>query len=100
MTVGDWHLTITGTVARIDREDLDKSGKNPKYMLSLVIEPAHEPRLPAGARLPAELAVRVKLADLPRLTRDPIAPGDAVELTARAHGASPSTLALTAIRRL
>lgn len=100
MTLGDWDLAVTGTIARIDRENLDKSGRNPKFMLSLVIAPAAAPTLPAGAQLPAELAVRVKSIDLPKLTPDPLAPGNAVELTARAHGPTPTTLRLTAIKRL
>ena len=100
MSLGDWDLAVVGTVKRIDRENLDKSGRNPRYMLSLVIEPARAPTLPAGARLPDELAVRIKGAELPRLTRDEIAPGDSVELTARANGPTPSTLRLTAIKRV
>jgi hypothetical protein len=100
MSLGDWELAVTGTIARIDREDLDKSGRHPKYMLSFVVEPDLPPSLPEGALLPAELAVRVKSLDLPRLTRDELSPGDRVELTARAHGPRPSTLKLTAIKRL
>lgn len=100
MSLGDWDLAVTGTIARIDRENLDKSGRNPKYMLSLVIDPARTPTIPEGAMLPGELAVRVKSLDLPRLTADELAPGDRVELTARAHGPRPATLKLTAIKRL
>ncbi len=100
MTLGDWDLAVAGTVVRIDRENLDKSGRNPRYMLSLVIDPARAPEVPAGARLPDELAVRVKSEDLPKLTRDDIAAGDAVEVTARAHGPQPATLRLTTIKRL
>ena len=100
MSLGDWDLAVTGTIARIDREDLDKSGRHPKYMLSLVVTPARVPVVPEGAMLPAELAVRVKSADLARLTPDELAPGDTVELTARANGPEPTTLRLTAIRRL
>lgn len=100
MTLGDWDLAVTGTVARIDRENLDKSGRHPKYLLSLVIAPTVAPTVPAGAQLPAELAVRVKSIDLPKLTTDELGPGDTVELTARAHGPTPTTLRLTAIKRL
>lgn len=100
MSLDDWDLAVTGTVTRIDRENLDKSGRHPKYMLSLVIAPAALPRLPDGASLPAELAVRVKSVDLPKLTPDEIAVGDRVELTARANGPTPATLRLTAIKRL
>jgi hypothetical protein len=100
MSVGDWSLAVTGTVTRIDREDLDKSGRNPNFMLSLVIQPAEAPEVPDGARLPDELAVRIKGSELPRLTPDDIAAGDAVELTARASGAAPRTLYLTAIKRV
>ncbi|HVV83960.1 MAG TPA: hypothetical protein VHE35_12885, partial [Kofleriaceae bacterium] len=70
MTLGDWELAVTGTVARIDREDLDKSGRHPKYMLSIVLAPRTPPALPDGAALPAELAVRIKADELPRLTAD------------------------------
>jgi hypothetical protein len=100
MTLGDWELHVTGTIARIDRENLDKSGRHPKYLLSLVVTPAKVPVLPEGAMLPAELAVRVKSIDLPKLTPDELEPGDQVELTARANGPEPTTLRLTAIKKL
>lgn len=100
MSLGDWELTITGAVARIDREDLDKSGKNPKYLLSIVITPDEVPPVPDGASLPAELAVRVKAIDLPRYTRATIERGDRVRARARASGYRPSTLKLLALDKL
>ncbi len=100
MSLGDWELTITGAVARIDREDLDKSGKNPKYLLSIVITPDEAPPVPDGASLPAELAVRVKAIDLPRYTRETIERGDRVRTRARASGYRPSTLKLLALDKL
>ena len=100
MTLGDWDLAVRGRIARIDREDLDKSGRHPQYMLSFVIDPEQPPALPEGALLPGELAVRIKGLDLQRLTKEELAAGDVVELTARANGPRPTTLRLTAIRRV
>lgn len=39
-SLGDWILRVTGEVVAIDREDLDISGRHPKYMLTFRIRPS------------------------------------------------------------
>ena len=97
MSLGDWTLTVTGVVRRIDRENTDKSGKNPKYTLSIVVEPETIDS-PSEATLPVELAIRIADRELPRLGGEPKV-GERVTMTARASGPKPATFYLTAIAR-
>jgi hypothetical protein len=97
MTLGDWTLSVTGEVVRIDRENLDKSGRNPRHMLTFVVRP-EAVDAPAEATLPEELGIRCTELDLGRITKAPPAVGDRVEMKARANGPRPSTLYLTAVR--
>lgn len=55
----DWTLRVTGEVVAIDREDLDKSGRAPKYMLTLRIRPSSV-EAPEGATVPNVVPVRIK----------------------------------------
>jgi hypothetical protein len=97
MTLGDWTLAVTGEVVRIDRENIDKSGRNPRHVLTFVVRP-EALDAPAEATLPAELGIRCSEIDLARLTAMAPEVGDRVELKARANGPQPSTLYLTEIR--
>jgi hypothetical protein len=98
-TVGDWVLRGTGDIVAVDREDLDKSGKHPKYMLTFRVKPV-ELDIAAGATVPAEVPVRIKDSELARMS--PVAPavGDRVRLAAKASGPRPATFYLTSIERL
>ena len=102
MTLGDWNLTVTGDVVRIDRENLDKSGRNPKWVLGFVVRADGPDAIdaPAGATLLDELVIRCRDVELARLTDAPPAAGDRVEMTARASGPRPAMFYLTAVRRL
>lgn len=97
MALGDWTLTVTGVIARIDREDLDKSGKHPRFMLSFVVTPAHLDA-PAEATLPAELAIRIADRELARFGPEPKV-GETVTMTARASGPRPATFYLSGLTR-
>jgi hypothetical protein len=98
-SLGDWVLRVTGDVVAVEREDLDKSGKNPKYMLTFRVKPV-ELDAPDGATVPAEVPVRIKDSELARLTPQAPAVGDRVRLSAKANGPKPSTFYLTAVERL
>lgn len=100
MSLGDWTLTVTGVVRRIDRENTDKSGKSPKYTLSIVVEPEKPEDViaPSEAVLPAELAIRIADRELPRLGGEPKV-GERVTMTARASGPKPATFYLASITR-
>lgn len=97
--VGDWVLSVTGEVVAIEREDLDKSGKHPKYMLTFLIKPV-ECDIAEGATVPAEIPIRIKDLDLARLAKVAPAVGDRVRMTARASGPTPATFALKTVERL
>jgi len=99
MGLGDWILTVTGEVVRIDRENIDKSGRNPRYVLSFVLAP--DPGsidAPAEATLPDELAIRVADRELARLTDRAPVEGDRVVMTARASGPRPATFYLASLQ--
>jgi hypothetical protein len=97
MALGDWTLTITGTVVRIDRENIDKSGRHPKFMLSFVMRP-EQIDAPPEATLPDELAIRIADRELPRLGAEPRV-GERVTMTARASGPKPATFYLASLTR-
>lgn len=101
MTIGDWLLTVTGEIVRVDREDIDKSGRNPKYVLSFIVRPDSPDAIdaPVEAVLPAELALRIQDRELRRLAAVAPQVGDRVRLRARASGPRPATFYLIAIDR-
>lgn len=96
---GDWILRVTGDVVGIDREDLDKSGRNPKYMLTFRIKPV-EIDAAHGATVPDEVPVRIKDLDLARIAKVPPAIGDRVRMTAKASGPKPATFTLQTVETL
>jgi hypothetical protein len=95
-SLGDWTLRVAGEVVAIEREDLDKSGRHPKYMLTFRIEPS-EIEAPEGAVLPAVIPARIKDLELDRLVKVRPAVGDRIVVTARASGARPATFYITAV---
>ena len=97
MTIGDWKLKVTGEVVRVERENIDKSGRNPKYFYTFVVRSTALDAVPEGAVVPDEVPIRVKDVELERLTDSPPKTGDQVVMTARASGPRPQTFYLTAI---
>lgn len=95
-SLGDWILRVTGEVVAIDREDLDISGRHPKYMLTFRIRPSAV-EAPAAATVPDEIPVRIKDLELARKTSTPPAVGDRVVVTARASGPRPQTFYLATV---
>jgi hypothetical protein len=101
--MGDyWMITAVGTIARVERADVDKTGRNPKYIYTFVLRPEHTAGVPDGVTLPAELSLRAKDVELERMTgsRAPFAAGDRVEITARGSDLTPTAFHLTAARKL
>ncbi len=96
--IGDWTLRVTGEVVAIEREDLDKSGRNPKYLLTFRIRPSAIEK-PDGATVPAEIPVRIKDVELARKLATPPAVGERVIVTARASGPRPATFYVASIVR-
>ena len=97
MSLGDWILEVTGVVRRIDRENTDKSGRNPRFTLSIVVAPERVVA-PPEATLPVELAIRIADRELPRFGAEPKV-GERVTMRARANGPTPSSFYLTALSR-
>ncbi len=97
-----WVMTAVGTVERVDRENVDKRGRNPKYIYTFYVRPERTEGAPAEASLPELLPVRAKDLDLQRMTGSPapLAVGDRVELRARAAELEPTTFYLTAVGKL
>jgi|GEM_PF-2146234 len=95
--IGDWQLTATGEVVRVDREDLDKSGHNPRFMYTFVVRPVQLDGVPTGATVPAEVPFRIKGSELTALIPTQPQAGDRVVMSARASGAHPQTFYLTAV---
>lgn len=99
MTLGDWILRVTGDVVAIEREDLDKSGRHPRYMLTFRVRPVELDAAP-GATVPDEVPVRIKDLELARMMPTAPAVGDRVRVTAKASGPRPATFYVKTIERL
>jgi hypothetical protein len=97
-SLGDWTLRLTGEVVAIEREDLDKSGRHPKYMLTFRIRPSSV-EAPEGATVPAEIPVRIKDLELAKKIEMPPVVGDRVTVTAKASGPRPATFYLATVAR-
>ena len=96
--IGDWTLRVTGEIVAIEREDLDKSGRSPRYMVTFRIRPSAVEK-PDGATVPDEIPVRIKDSELAKkLAMAPVA-GDHVTVTARASGPRPATFYVATIAR-
>lgn len=98
MGSGDWILTATGAVVRVERENIDKSGKNPRFLLRIVLAP-ESVDAPPEARLSVELVLQIQDRDLAKLGPEP-KPGARIKVKARGNGPSPATFYLTAIESL
>lgn len=97
-TLGDWTLRVTGEVVAIDREDLDKSGRHPKYMLTFRIRPSSV-EAPEGATIPDEIPVRIKDLELDRKVKARPVVGDRITVTARASGPRPATFYVATVAK-
>ena len=95
--VGDWTLKVVGEVVRIERENVDKSGRNPRYFLTFVIRPEQVDGVPEGAAVPAEIPIRIKDAELARMAPTPPAEGSRVVMRAKTNGPAPTSFYLTAV---
>lgn len=99
MASGDWTCTVTGDVASVERENVDKSGRNPKYFYQFVVNAVAVADLPEGRHLPPQVTFRVAGADLERMKAAPPEVGEHVIITARGNGPSPELLAVAGLKR-
>lgn len=92
--IGDWELRITGEVVRIEKDDIDKSGKNPRYVLRLFVE--GEPQgVPEGAVVERPVPIRIKESEL----KVAVSVGARLQITARASGPKPTSFYASSITR-
>jgi hypothetical protein len=99
---GYWTMTAAGAIDRVERENLDKSGRNPRYMVTYFLRPERTGGVPDGVTLPDELPLRAKSAELEKMTGspDPFAAGDRIEVSARGSDPTPTSFYLLAARKL
>lgn len=89
MSIGDWVLELTGEVVRVDRENIDKSGRNPKYVYTVIVKPSATDGVPDGAYVPDEVPVRLSASAHGGLDERALEVGAQVTITAKASGARP-----------
>lgn len=98
MALGDWTLTVTGEIVRVDTENIDKSGRNPRYLVSFIVRP-DKVEAPPEARLAAEIQIDSHERDLAKLTPTPPRAGDRVTMRAQGNGPQPAVFLLTSVER-
>lgn len=97
---GDWNITLHGEIVGTSRENVDKSGKNPKYFHEFLVRASTVEGWAGTSAAPAEFTVRVKATELQQMSEDALANGDRVLMHARANGPHPTQFYLTAVRKL
>lgn len=58
-----WTATVTGTITGIDRDNVDKSGKNPKWLIRIHVEPT-KVEAPPGKTLVGEVEFLTRESEL------------------------------------
>ena len=87
-----WTLTLTGTVQQFTRENIDKSGRNPRYNVSIHVAPVTLNRPDGDVVLPSVIPLRYKLRGA-----DPYAGleiGANVKVEASCYGSTPQVFHL------
>ena len=97
---GDWNITLSGEIVATSRENVDKSGRNPKYFHEFLVRAATVEGWAGASAAPAEFTVRVKGTELQQMTDHALAIGDRVSMQARANGPHPTQFYLTAVRKM
>jgi hypothetical protein len=97
VSVGDWEARVTGEVIEVERRNVDKSGRAPKYFYVYRVRAESLDGVPAGVTVPDPVSIRIKDVELERLTKRAPEVGDRVVMTGRASGARPDSLYLTAV---
>ena len=93
-----WNLTIVGVVQGIEKKNIDKSGRNPKHNVHLMISATNVERPDGDITLPEVFKVRTNDAGFASL--GPVAAGDQVEVTASCIGRAPSLFHLNTFKKL
>jgi hypothetical protein len=100
--IGDWSLSVTGTIARVESQDIDKSGRNPKLSLDYYVRPDVPDAVvhPPGTTLAPEIQFRVAERDLRAMSKATFEVGDRVTMTGRSNGPRPALFRLSAVEKL
>ncbi len=98
---GYWMLEVRGTVVKVERKNIDKSGRNPKWMISFWMEcdPPATAALPPGYTLTQEIRWKVKSTRLKEWEQSEPVVGDRLQLTARGYGLSPELFGVFSLRQ-
>lgn len=95
-----WTATVVGRIIKLSRNNVDKSGRNPKWFINIVVEPV-EIEAPHGKTLVGDVEFLTTESDLlPRLGGRMPMVGDLLAGTGRATDAQTSTLLLTGAKVL
>ena len=99
---GYWRIVVVGTVLSVTRENIDKSGRNPKWKISFTmdVEPPNPTLLPSGYEITSNVFWSVKSNDLNRMNQDEPKPGDRLKVTGQADGVSPKSFGVKGLEHL
>ncbi len=94
----DWRIAATGVVAQVRRQDLDESGRNPRFKLYLTLRPTVPPVAEApDANLAPELTFGIRETELRRLSMRAPREGELWHFGGRASGQRPAHIILTSL---
>jgi hypothetical protein len=96
----DWSLSVTGEIVRIDKQDVDKTGRARKFFYEFLLRPESAALREGAPEVGTEILVRIKDLELRRLTRETLEVGDRVIMTVRGSGDHASPSYLTAVEKL
>lgn len=98
--IGDWKLTVTGTIVKVEERDVDKTGRHKKFFYAYLVQPDSMERPPGDVKIPSPVPFTIKDQELPRLTTETLAVGDRVVMSGNASGPAPASFYLTSIKKL
>ena len=93
-----WSIAIVGVVQAVEKKNIDKSGRNPKHNVHLMIAATKVKHPHGDIKLPKVFKVRTNDAGFVAL--GPVAVGDQVEVTATCIGRAPDLFHLSAFKKL
>lgn len=99
---GYWRIEVEGTVLSVNRENIDKSGRNPKWKISFTmqVESPNPELLPPGYELTDQVPWSVKSTDLARMNQEEPRVGDRLRVTGQGDGLAPRSFGVKGLSRL
>jgi len=103
MNQGEWKLSLLGVIERVERINLDKSGRNPRYKIQFHVRPIEVLEARDGMELPEDdAAVRFGAIEhrYKNVTGEVPVEGHRVRISGVATGIIPAHVALEEIEIL